>query len=119
MKKQNNSFLSNQKHKPHLSEQKMTNLLDGSYLCQITGKDVEVLEEEVLCSAVQETGDCQKSLPNMTGCSVYVDSNRAYIQSQSKCTAEIFARLIEESKRNPYIGKGLEHFSWEDEEYSP
>ena len=70
----------------------MTNLLDGSYLCQATGQDVEVLEGKVSCPAIQKTGDCGASKPNLSGCSVYIDANRAYIQgaqSQAKCTASI------------------------------
>ena len=79
----------------------MTNLLDGSYLCQATGQDVEVLEGRVFCPAIQETGDCEKSKSNLLGCSVYIDANHAYMQgaqSSAKCTE----RILEERDEGPF-----------------
>jgi hypothetical protein len=63
-----------------------------TYLCPITGQDTEVSGSIVQCSSISDSGNCQKSLPNMISCSVYIDASRAYIgcrqsaQSQPKCT---------------------------------
>ena len=80
----------------------MSNKLLGEfYLCQITGQDVEVLEGKVSCPEIQKTGDCGKSKPNLSGCSVYIDANHAYMQgaqSSAKCTE----RILEERDEGPF-----------------
>jgi len=62
----------------------MSKLLDGLYLCPITGQNVQVLDERVECPEIKDSGDCKHEnfLLNMIGCSVYVDANRAYTLSQ-------------------------------------
>ena len=73
----------------------MSTLLDDLYLCPRTGQNVEVLDGKVQCPSVKDSGDCEKSQPNITGCSVYVDANRAYAQSQPKCRESEIKKIVE------------------------
>lgn len=72
----------------------MSNLLDGLYLCSLTGQNVEVLEGKVNCSVTNKYGDCKKAQPNEQGCSVFTDANHAYIQSQPKVLHPLVRQAI-------------------------
>lgn len=68
-------------------------ILDESYLCKMTGQDVEVSKGKVICPAIRDSSNCLQNTLGSGMCFVYMIASRERSQSQPKYTEQTHQRI--------------------------